>query len=68
MKRTIIVSDFSGKVIENENDIVVITFIPRDRRKQTTICEAHADDDIVTQAAKVGRTLQRRGRKPTLVL
>lgn len=63
MRKTIIVSDFSGDAIDDA-EIVQITLRFADRRRGVYVAEAHPDDPIVRQVVSSGRKQQTRGRKP----
>ena len=64
-KRTVFVSDFSGKEIADEKEAVRITVsYPGDGRKGTVVADAHPSDSIVKEIEKAGKKQARRGRKP----
>lgn len=65
MKRTVIVSDYSGKEITDENDLYTVTLTPKDKRKAVMVADAHATDKIVVETVKNGRPANK--RKPKLV-
>jgi hypothetical protein len=63
-RKTVVVSDLSGKSIEDEKRSVLITVRYGDGRRGVIVADAHVDDDLVKQIAKVGRPQARRGRRP----
>lgn len=63
MRKTIIVSDFSGDAV-GDAEIVQITLRFADRRRGVYVADAHPDDPIVRQIVSSGRKQQTRGRKP----
>lgn len=63
-KKTVFVSDFSNKEIGDEKQSATITVRYGDGRRGVIIADAHVDDDIVGEIAKVGRQQARRGRRP----
>jgi hypothetical protein len=63
-KRTIFVSDLSGKEIANERDAVKITVSFGDARKGMYVIDAHPDDAEVKTLTAKGTQQARRGRKP----
>jgi hypothetical protein len=62
-RKTIFVSDLSGKEIENESDAVTITVKYGDARKGVIVVDAHPDDSEVKRLAQAGRHQARRGRR-----
>jgi len=63
-KRTIFVSDLSGKEISNERDAVTITIKFSDARRGLYVVDAHPDDSEVKKLISAGRQQARRGRRP----
>jgi hypothetical protein len=63
-RKTIFVSDLSGKEIDNERDSVKITVTFGDARKGVYVIDAHPDDPEVKTLMSKGRQQARRGRKP----
>jgi hypothetical protein len=63
-RRTIFVSDLSGKEIPNERDAVQITVKFGDARRGVFIVDAHPDDPEVKALTDKGRQQARRGRRP----
>lgn len=63
-RKTIFVSDFSSKTIDDDNQAATITVKFSDGRKGQIVADAHVDDEIVKQIIKAGRTQARRGRRP----
>ena len=63
-KRTIFVSDLSGREIANEKDAVTITVKFGDARRGQYVVDAHPEDPEVKQLIEKGRQSARRGRKP----
>ena len=62
-RRTIFVSDLSGKEID-ERDAVRITVTFTDARKGQIVVDAHPDDAEVKKLVQVGTKQARRGRRP----
>ena len=62
-RRTIFVSDLSGKEID-ERDAVRISLSFADARRGTVVVDAHPDDPEVKTLLAKGRKQARRGRKP----
>ena len=63
-RKTVFVSDFSDKTIDDDKQAVSITLKFGDGRRGQIVADAHADDAIVQQIAKSGRQQARRGRRP----
>ena len=63
-RKTITVSDFSGKEIPDPKQSAQVTVRYADARRGQIIADAHVDDDLVKQIAKSGRQQARRGRRP----
>lgn len=63
-KRTIFVSDLSGKEIDNEKDSVTITVKFGDARRGQYVVDAHPDDSEVKKLVEKGAQQARRGRRP----
>jgi hypothetical protein len=63
-RKTITVSDFTGKEIPDPKQSVQVVLRYADARRGQIIADAHIDDPIVGQIAKSGKQQARRGRKP----
>ena len=63
-RKTIFVSDFSDKEIADEKQNATITIRYGDGRRGMIVADAHIDDKIVQDIARVGRQQARRGRRP----
>jgi hypothetical protein len=63
-RKTVFVSDFSDKQIEDSKQAATITVKFADGRRGVLVADAHADDPIVQEIAKVARSQARRGRRP----
>jgi hypothetical protein len=63
-RKTIFVSDLSGKEIMNERDAVTITVKFGDARRGVYVVDAHPDDAEVKALMTKGRQQARRGRRP----
>jgi hypothetical protein len=63
-RKTITVSDFSGKEIPDPKQSVQVVLRYADARRGQIVADAHIDDDVVRQIAKSGQQQARRGRKP----
>jgi hypothetical protein len=63
-RKTITVSDFSGKEIPDAKQSVQVVLRYADARRGQIVADAHVDDDVVRQIAKSGQQQARRGRKP----
>jgi hypothetical protein len=61
-RKTIFVSDFSSKEIDDDKQSATITVRYGDGRRGIVIADAHVDDKIVQDIAKAGRQQARRGR------
>ena len=66
-RKTVFVSDLSGKEI-NEKDAVQITVKFGDARKGTIVVDASPDDKEVQTLVEKGRQQARRGRRPKAVV
>jgi hypothetical protein len=63
-KKTIFVSDLSGREIANPRDAVTITVKFGDARRGQYRVDAHPDDPEVKTLMEKGMQQARRGRKP----
>jgi len=63
-RKTIFVSDLSGREISNPRDAVTITVKFGDARRGVYVVDAHPDDGEVTKLISAGRQQARRGRRP----
>ena len=63
-RKTIFVSDFSSKEIDDPKQAVTVTVKYGDGRRGQVTADAHVDDKIVEQIVRAGRQQARRGRKP----
>jgi len=63
-RKTIFVSDLSGKEIANDRDAVRITVTFGDARKGMFVVDAHPEDVEVKVLTSRGKQQARRGRKP----
>jgi hypothetical protein len=63
-RKTIFVSDFSSQEIADDKQSATITVRYGDGRRGVVVADAHIDDKIVQDIAKVGRQQARRGRRP----
>ena len=63
-RKQIVVSDFSGTEISDENQSVQVLLRYADGRRGQVVADAHVDDALVKQIAKAGRQQARRGRRP----
>ena len=63
-RKTIFVSDFSGKEIVDEKESATITVRYGDGRRGVVVADAHVDDSVVQDIVKAGRQQARRGRRP----
>jgi hypothetical protein len=63
-RKTIFVSDFSGKEIPDEKQSVQVVLRYADGRRGQVVADAHVDDEVVRQIARVGKQQARRGRRP----
>ncbi len=63
-RKTVFVSDLSGKEISNDRDAVKITVTFGDARKGMFVIDAHPDDPEVKALMSKGTQQARRGRKP----
>jgi len=62
-RKTIFVSDFSQKEIPDEKQSVQVVLRYADGRRGQVVADAHVDDEVVKQIARVGKQA-RRGRRP----
>ena len=62
-RKTIVVSDLSGKELD-ERDAVRVTVSFKDSRRGTVVVDAHEDDSEIQRLISVGTRQARRGRKP----
>ena len=63
-RKTIFVSDFSEKEIPDEKQSVQVVLRYADGRRGQVVADAHVDDEVVKQIARVGKQQARRGRRP----
>jgi hypothetical protein len=63
-RKTITVSDFSQKEIPDDKQSVQVVLRYADGRRGQVVADAHVDDDVVKQIARVGKQQARRGRRP----
>jgi len=63
-RKTVFVSDLSGREIPNERDAVTVTVKFGDARRKAYIVDAHPDDAEIKTLMEKGREQTRRGRKP----
>jgi len=63
-RKTIFVSDFSQKEIPDDKQSVQVVLRYTDGRRGQVVADAHVDDDVVKQIARVGKQQARRGRRP----
>ena len=63
-RKTIFVSDFSQKEIPDDKQSVQVVLRYADGRRGQIVADAHVDDEVVKQIAKVGKQQARRGRRP----
>jgi hypothetical protein len=63
-RKTVFVSDLSGKEIESEREAVTITVKFGDARRGMYVVDAHPDDSEVKRLMSAGKQQARRGRKP----
>lgn len=61
-RKTVFVSDLSGREIENERDAVKITVTFGDARRGMFVVDAHPDDPEVKMLTDKGAQQARRGR------
>jgi len=61
-RKTIFVSDFSQKEIPDEKQSVQVVLRYADGRRGQVVADAHVDDEVVKQIARVGKQ-SRRGRR-----
>ena len=61
-RKTVFVSDFSGKEITDEKQSATITIRYGDGRRGVVVADAHVDDAILAEITKAGRPQARRGR------
>jgi hypothetical protein len=63
-RKTIFVSDFSQKEIPDDKQSVQVVLRYADGRRGQVVADAHVDDEVVKQIARVGKQQARRGRRP----
>jgi hypothetical protein len=63
-RKTITVSDFSQKEIPDDKQSVQVVLHYADGRRGQVVADAHVDDDVVKEIARVGKQQARRGRRP----
>jgi hypothetical protein len=63
-RKTVFVSDFSGKEISEEKQSATITVRYGDGRRGVVVADAHVDDEVVLAIVSAGRQQARRGRRP----
>jgi hypothetical protein len=63
-RKTIFVSDFSQKEIPDDKQSVHVVLRYADGRRGQIVADAHVDDEVVKQIARVGKQQARRGRRP----
>jgi hypothetical protein len=63
-RKTVFVSDFSGKEIGDEKHTATVTVRYGDGRRGVVVADAHVEDTIVQDIVKAGRQQARRGRRP----
>jgi hypothetical protein len=63
-RRTVFLSDFSGKEIADGKESATITIRYGDGRRGVVVADAHVDDKIVAEIVQAGRQQARRGRRP----
>ena len=63
-RKTVFVSDLSGREIANDRDAVKITVTFGDARKGMFVIDAHPEDSEVKVLTSKGTQQARRGRKP----
>jgi hypothetical protein len=63
-RKTVFVSDFSGKEIADEKQSATITIRYGDGRRGVVVADAHVDDKILAEITRAGRQQARRGRRP----
>ena len=54
-RKTVFVSDFSGKEISDEKQSATITIRYGDGRRGVVVADAHIDDAILAEITKAGR-------------
>lgn len=63
-RKTIFVSDFSGKPISDGKESATITVRFGDGRRGVIVADGHVDDAVVKNIIAKGRQQARRGRRP----
>lgn len=63
-RKTVTVSDFSGKEIADPKWSATVTVKYGDGRRGIVVADAHIEDKIVQDITKTGRQQARRGRRP----
>jgi hypothetical protein len=61
-RKTVFVSDFSGKDISEDKQSATITVRFGDGRRGIIVADAHIDDNVIQEIGKSGRQQARRGR------
>ena len=63
-RKTINVSDFTAKEINDDKQSATITVRFGDGRRGVVVADAHIDDPIISKVTAAGRQQARRGRRP----
>jgi hypothetical protein len=63
-KKTMFVSDFTGKAIADDKESATATVKFGDGRRGVVVADAKVDDPIIAQVIAAGRQQARRGRRP----
>jgi hypothetical protein len=63
-RKSVVVSDFSGKEIKDPKWLATVTVKFGDLRRGVVVAEAHIEDEVAQLISKAGRQQARRGRKP----
>ncbi len=63
-RKTVLVSDFSGKEIGDDKPSATLAVLFGDGRRGSAVADAHVDDAIIKDVLAKGRQQARRGRKP----
>lgn len=63
-RKTVFISDFSAKEIDDDKQSATITIRFGDGRRGVVVADAHVDDKIVKDITAAGRQQARRGRRP----
>lgn len=64
VRRTIVVSDLSGRELGERDAVRITVSWPGDGRRGTVVVDAHDSDAEVKRLVEVGMKQARRGRKP----